>query len=136
MFDLLSTFIICHLHRFFLQSPASTSIHIHQYVCSKIWIPNPSSRSYDLSQFTGHFRGFNRHIERHYHHLSSLLGVCFMLTPVIKHDNEKKHHLQITFIYCPIQNSSVFQWFSQPATFDLQEDVLEESLGMAMSHFL
>ena len=55
----------------------------------KYGYPNPSSRSYDLSQFTGHFRGFNRHIERHYHHLSSLLGVCFMLTPVIKHDNEK-----------------------------------------------
>ena len=48
----------------------------------------------------------------------------------------KKCHLHITFIYCPIQNSSVFQWFSQPVTFDLQEDVLEESLGMAMSQFL
>ena len=59
-----------------------------------------------------------------------------VLTPVIKHDNENIRHLQITFIYCPIQNSSVFQWFSQPATFDLQEDVLEESLGMAISQFL
>ena len=37
---------ICHLHRFYLQSPTSTSIHIHQYVCSKIWIPQSINYSY------------------------------------------------------------------------------------------